>query len=145
MSTNGKLENSPHFDKWVRQFIDLRTCKTKLTKEFDTQIAEYTKEMERISGLLINAMNEGGVKAIRTERGTVTVLTTPYASLFDKDAFMSFVRENDMYELMDRKANSQACREYALTHAGCLPPGVKMTTRNSVSVRSATEKDTEHE
>jgi hypothetical protein len=55
--------------------------------------------------------------------------------LADPEAFMKFVIANQAYDLLDRKANATACRDYAAEHQN-LPPGVNMSAVKTVGVRS---------
>ena len=59
------------------------------------------------------------------------------APLTDPDEFMSFVRERDLYELLERRANALACMTYAEEHEGTLPPGVKINSNRTVGVTRA--------
>jgi hypothetical protein len=84
---------------------------------------------------ILTFLDEHGMTAAKTEAGSVYITTRHDASLFDADAFMDYVMRNGAFELMDRRANSIACREFAEEH-GNLPPGVNLTSRRTVGVRS---------
>ena len=72
----------------------------------------------------------------RPTRARSTCRIKHTASLGDPDAFMDYVMKNGAFELMDRRANSTACREFAEEH-GSLPPGVKLNSTRTVGVRTS--------
>jgi hypothetical protein len=139
MNSNGNgTIKIPHFDKWVGQFVDLRN---KL-KEFDDKVAKtrnanFIDKMNALQAKMLTAFDATGLESARTDHGTASVLVNHYASCSDPDAFIKFVRNNDAYELMDRRANGTACRQFA-QETGNLPPGVKINTVRTIGVRKPT-------
>src|SRR5215831_3878999 len=133
---NGGSLTSIHFGKWVKQFIDLRD---KLA-EFDEKAREKRKEildpMNEVQEKIMNALDATEQESARTEWGTASISVKYYASCPDPDAFVEFVRENNAYELMERRAASIPCRAFAEEH-GQLPPGVAINSVRSIGVRRA--------
>jgi hypothetical protein len=64
------------------------------------------------------------------------------ASCSDPNLFIDYVREHDAYELLDRRPNSTACKEF-LKANNQLPPGVKLNSMRYVNVRTGTPSQTE--
>jgi hypothetical protein len=132
--TNGKL-SSTRIDRLVSLYVRVRDARDKLKEEYKTALAPFEHEMGELSGLMLKFLDDTGQESAKTAQGTVYASVRHTASLFDPDAFIEFVRENDLYELMDRKANAPACRDFAL-EKGALPPGVKINSQRIVGVRS---------
>jgi len=134
--SNGNAKTSIHFGKWVKQFIDLRD---KLA-EFDEKARELRKQildpMNEVQEKIMNALDATEQESARTEWGTASINVKYYASCPDPDAFVEFVRENNAYELMERRAASIPCRAFQEEH-GQLPPGVTINAVRSVGVRRA--------
>ena len=84
-------------------------------------------------------METAGADNIKTPHGTCYNSTRYTASLADPDAFMTFVRDNNYYDLIDRKANVTACRDH-VKEKGALPPGVNLSAIKTVGVRRASGK-----
>jgi hypothetical protein len=122
-------------DTMVENFIAIRTHIEQTEALVDKQLAPFKAKKDEIATEILKALDALGAKNIKTVHGTVSALEKSTASLSDADAFMEFVRENDLYELMDRRANGTACREYAKFNNGRLPPGVKLNTIRSLGVR----------
>ena len=134
--SNGGITTNIHFDRWVKQFIDLRD---KLAGD-DEEYRQYRKRtvdvMNTIQEKIMKALDATGQESARTEFGTASINVNHYASCSDPDVFVDFVRENDAWELMERRASGLACRAFAEEN-GHLPPGVKINTVRSIGVRRA--------
>lgn len=125
--SNGRI------DQRVDEFIQVRDEIERIEKEV---IGPLKALKERLAGTMLEFLDRTGQKSAKTAKGTVSVIVKHTSPLTDPDAFMEFVRKNDAYELMDRRANSTACREYAEQH-GKLPPGVKINATRTAGVTRA--------
>jgi hypothetical protein len=133
-SGNGQLTVDHRVDKRVAQLVMIRDEIERVEEEQKKQVAPLKAVRDRIIGELLMFLEQTGQKSAKTAEGTVSIKVTYTAPLTDPDEFMTFVRENDAYELMDRRANATACKEYAEEHDGALPPGVKLNSKRSVGV-----------
>jgi len=129
-------DSNGRIDKRVAYFVMIRDQIDALKEEHKKALKPYEEQKQKLIGELLDFLDKGGLKSVKTAEGTATVQVKPYASCSDPDAFIDFVRENDAYELMDRRANATACRDYAEEH-GALPPGVKLTSVRTVGVTRA--------
>ena len=134
---NGKIPKAEmaRIDKWVEQYIALRNRMKELEDYFEEYMKPYKEAKDKLAGHMLEMLDAAGIESAKTEQGTVYIYPRSNASLSDPDAFMDYVAEHGLYELMDRRANSTACREFAEEH-GELPPGVKLTTIRTIGVRS---------
>ena len=112
-----------------------------ILKVLEEEAAEKKKPIQAkkdlIEGLILHYLKETKQKSARTNAGTATPTTKYTATLADKSAFMAFVTENKRFELLDKKANSIAVREY-LEQNKALPPGCNLNSHTSLNVRSPT-------
>jgi hypothetical protein len=123
-------------DKYVQNFIALRDHKKLIEDAFNIKKKEVTDVMDKIEGILQAFLEKAGGDGIKTKYGSVYLSTKTTASLADPEAFMNFVIESERYELLDRRANSTACKDYA-TEEGAVPPGVNLNSYTTVGVRRA--------
>jgi len=124
----------------VDELIDFyRQMKAKVS-EIETRHAKelegYKTVMLRLEGMIDQFLTDNGLVNVKTKYGTAYWKTKWSAALVDPDAFMQFVRENDRWDLMDRKANVVAVREYAKLQKE-LPPGAKLDSRRTVHIVKA--------
>jgi hypothetical protein len=133
-----KVEIPVEVNKVVAQYLAVRERIAEIKAAQKEYLAQYDAMLDKLGGKMLAFLDATGQESAKTDEGTVFIAHRSTASLADPDAFMDYVRENDAYELMDRRANSVACREFADEH-GSLPPGVKLNSTRTVNVRSPTK------
>lgn len=121
-------------DLRVAQYIKLRSLKEAMTAEFEQRVGKVTSLMDQISGELQAALDAVNASSIKTKHGTAIVSTRYSASLQDAHGFMNFVIAGAHWDLIDKRANATACRDFAKDN-GSLPPGVNLSAIRSVGVR----------
>lgn len=118
----------------VRQYVWLRDQKEKAKKEYLKKVADLDECLEAVAGHLFKFIETHKLENLKTEYGTCYIYSRTTASLQDPEAFMKYVIDNQRWDLMDRRANATACKEFADEHK-TLPPGCKLTTLSDVGVR----------
>ena len=136
MAAKAKSDSEIQFDEVIADYIKLRTKIAEIKAAQAGYLAEYIEAQNQLGGVLLEWLDQTGQTSAKTAAGTVYITDPPYASLSDPDAFMAFIAETGLFELMDRKANAKACRTYAEENGG-LPPGVKLNIQRSVGVRKS--------
>ena len=100
------------------------------------ELEEYKSTLMKLGGFIDAFLAEHNLVNIKTKYGTAYWKTKWSASLVDPDAFMKFVSENGRWDLMDRKSNVAAVREYVKTEKE-LPPGAKLDSMRTVHIIKA--------
>jgi hypothetical protein len=139
VNANGKVVADARVDKLVANYIATRNYIKKLKEKHKDELAEFELALEKLTGRLLLFLDSHGQEMARTSAGTVSATSRPTAKLSDPDVFMDFVAEHGLFELLDRRANATACKDYE-KDTGTLPPGVTINTLRGVSVRTATER-----
>lgn len=123
-------------DELVSQFVRLRDK----IKESDDAHKEKTRpareHLERLRVKLLDRLNEVGGESVKTGHGTVYRTTKRSASIADGEVFRSFIQENELFDLVDWKANANAVDDYIKEHEAP-PPGVNFSVHFDVGVRRA--------
>lgn len=120
----------------VEQYLALRDKIKAFDDEHKEKMAPYREALEMLNEVLLNHLNQ-----IKSDSASVNGVGTVYrtvkdsASLADASAFMDFVVENAQWDLLDRRANVTAVRDYMQANAGDLPPGVNFSRRFVAGVR----------
>lgn len=122
--------------KRVEQYVRLRDKIKSLDDEHKQKMKPYKEALEKLNGAMLTHLMQIGAENIRTEFGTVYRNTKTSATLADPEAFMEFVVSNEAWDLMDRKANVTAVKDY-LAENNTLPPGVNFNQIVEVGVRRA--------
>lgn len=126
-------------EKRVKQYVEIRDA----LKEMDAKHDEAKKPLVELQNLLTgwmqNFLEQAGADSVKTPEGTCYSTTRFTASLADPEAFMAFVKTTSNYDLLDRKANVTAVKDY-VSENGTLPPGVNLSSIKTVGVRRAAGK-----
>jgi hypothetical protein len=121
-------------EKRVAQFVALRDEIKRMDDAYAESKRPFLEMKERLEAELLKNLQETNSEGIRTKAGTVYISTRDSASLEDPEAFMKYVIENNAFDLMDRKANTTAVRDFIEEHHAP-PPGAKFSSRQTVGVR----------
>jgi hypothetical protein len=124
----------PTMESRIEKYIRLRDLIKHKDDAHKEAMKPYREALETLNGVMLKHLETIGGDSVKSAAGTVYKTTKTTASLEDPDAFMRHVIGSEAWELLDRKANSVACRAFA-DENGVLPPGVKMTQVVQVGVR----------
>jgi len=123
-------------NKRVEQYITIRDKLKELDAAHEEKCKPLRELQEVLSGKLRTFMEANNLDNLKTEAGTCYTSTRYTASLADPDAFMKFVINNKLFDLLDRRANNTAVKEYVNEH-NSLPPGCNLNQVQTVGVRRA--------
>ena len=118
----------------VSIYIKMRDKKAQMKAEFDASIAPLNEKMEKLEAKLLDVFNKTGMDSVKTEFGTAYTTTRVTASVADREIFMTHVKENDDWALLEVRASKTAVEQYRDTNND-LPPGISMREERVVNVR----------
>lgn len=127
-------------DKRVEQFIKVRDKIEQIKAKHEEELKPYKETLNLLSGWLESFLTNSGGTGIKTPHGTCYKSVRFTASLADPDAFMGYVIKTGNYDLLDRRANATAVKDYVKENGGNLPPGVNLNAISSVGVRRPGKK-----
>lgn len=126
-------------DKRVAQYVATRDAIKAANEKHEAEIKPLVDLQNMLTGWLQTFMETAGADNIKTAHGTCYSTTRYSASLADPEAFMKFVLETNSIDLLDRKANVTAVKDF-VAEKGTLPPGVNLSSIKTVGVRRASGK-----
>lgn len=132
------LTAAERVDEYVTLYVQLRDRIKEIKARHEEELKEFVKHLDELNGALQGMLDTAGAKSIKTSGGTVYASTRYTASLNDPKAFMDFVIAQNKFDLLDRKANATAVRDYIEQHQ-VSPPGVNLSALRTVGVRRAGE------
>jgi len=124
----------PTVDEVVKGFIKLRDRKTQLKKEQADELRPITEKMTLLENWLQRELMKQGVDSMKTKEGTAFTSTVSAATVKDRDAFFDFVREKEMWDLLENRCSKQVVRDY-LEETGEVVPGVNYQETKVVRIR----------
>lgn len=126
-------------EKRTRQYLQVRQA----LKELDERQAAERKPLQDVQELLTGKirkfMDDNRLENLKTSAGTCYTSTRYTATVADPAAFMDFVTTRGLWDLIERRANSTAVRDYVKDH-NHLPAGVNLNGLQTLGVRSPTGK-----
>jgi len=123
-------------EKRTRQFIEVRDEIKRVEDETKAKLKPLKELQEILAGRIQAFMTANNLENLKTAAGTCYVTSRTTASLADPEAFMTYVMQNQAFDLMDRRANVTAVKAFVQKHKG-LPPGCNLSTIETVGVRRA--------
>lgn len=124
------------FERYIEAYVKLRDRISDAAKAFEETMKPDKELMDMLTAWLTNRLEAVGAESVKTKAGTAYTTTRYTASLADPKAFMDFVIANNKFDLMDRKANAPAVRDF-VKETGSLPPGANLSAIRQVGVRRA--------
>lgn len=97
------------------------------------------KMLEALGNRLLDELNKAGGNGIQADTGTAYRTERTTASISDGQAFRDYVIANELWDVLDWKANGTAVKDH-INEFGAPPPGVNLNTVFTVGVRRANEK-----
>lgn len=126
-------------DKTVEQFITVRNALKRLEDRFDQEKKALIDIRDVLTARILDFLDQTSQESARTKHGTASKSVRYTATVTDPEAFMNHVITTRQYDLIERRANPTAVREFIAQH-NARPPGCNLTAKRSVSVRVASEK-----
>ena len=118
----------------VDKYVQLRDKKSELDTAHKERMAKYNHAMKELESRLLDQLNTLGVESARTPSGTAYRSIRSSVKVDDRDAFISFVRDNDGWDFVESRPNKSAVESY-LEEQQELPPGVSMIGKFVVKIR----------
>lgn len=121
-------------DQIVDRYIKLRDKKAEIKADYEAKVASVEEAMAKLEAMILEHLNATGCASVGCEAGTAFKQTTTSATVADWDATLNFIRENDMWHMLDRRVNKTAVVEYREANDD-LPPGVNWREETVVRIR----------
>ena len=127
-------------DKRIQQYIDVRDALARIDARYEAERKPLLEIQERLSGMIRSFMETNNITDnLKSKSGTCYLSTRYSASLADPHAFMEFVVRTGKFELLDRRANVTAVKDFVKEN-NVLPTGCNLNAIQTVGVRRPTAK-----
>jgi len=124
----------------IRTYMNLRSKKDAIEAEVKDQVKEIKAKMSKLEAYLKTKMDADGLTSFKSDWGTAFLTTNDYANVADWDEVVQFAKENDAYDLFEKRVSKNAVRGYIDLNK-TIPPGINYGTRVDVNIRRAAAKD----
>lgn len=125
-------------DTLARVYLRMRNKISAVTQKYEAEVNEIKEQQAEIVNAMREQMKALGSKSIRTDSGTVMMkLSTRYMT-HDWDAFKTFVIENKVVELLERRIAQKNMAKFLEDNPDLVPPGLNSESEYEISVRKPT-------
>jgi hypothetical protein len=118
----------------VKMYVSLRDEGAELKRKFQEEADKIKSKMEKIEAALLVAMDATGMESVKVDGGTAYITTQNYATVADRETFLSFCKEKGEWSLMDIRASKTAITQYKSLNDD-LPPGINWRAERVVNFR----------
>lgn len=137
--TNPPPPNGGDISERIAQYVQVRARIKEIEERHEQELAKWKELQNGLAGIIQAHLTATGVDSVKTKGGTAYLSRRYTASLRDPGAFMKYVIEAQAFDLLDRKANATAVREF-VKKQGELPPGCELSTIQTLGIRKAGTK-----
>ena len=133
-------EEAIPLDKLARVYRKIRDRIQSLTQDYEKTVEELKEQQTAITIAMKDHMLAIGSTSIRTNEGTIILSEKTRYYTDDWDAFESFVREHDAFDLFEKRIHQTNMVTFLEENPGEVPPGLNSSTEYAISVRKPTSK-----
>ena len=124
----------PNVGDVIRTYMKLRDQKAAIEAETKERVADLKAKMEKLEAYLKAQMDAQGLTSFKSDYGTAFLTTTDYANVADWDAVIRFIRDNEAYDMLEKRVSKIAVRGYIEANKA-VPPGITSGTKLEVNIR----------
>jgi hypothetical protein len=122
-------------DMVVAEYLRLRDLKAEITERHKGELREITEQMDTSENFLLAELQRLGLDSFKVAHGTVYTTSRLFASIGDKDAFMTHIKNTGEIELLQSRVSSDVLKTWMANHGGNCPPGVKAAYERVIGIR----------
>jgi hypothetical protein len=120
----------------VGTYMKLRRKKEALEAETKADLDEIKVKMGKLEAWLMQKADDEGVTSFKTDSGTAFVTTTDFANVADWDAVLTFIKDNEAFDMLEKRVSKTAVRGY-MDANGSVPPGITYGSKLGINIRKA--------
>lgn len=139
-------ENQPVADpqfsaaQLIALYIQVRDQKGEMAEKHAAEMKPLQDALNALDAKMMDICNMSGTDALKAKGiGTATKSVKRSASIEDPDSFKNFVITNQRWDMVSWSVKVDAAEQFVSEHKA-LPPGVKISAYNVMSVRRAPKK-----
>jgi hypothetical protein len=130
------MEDELPVDRLVRIYMKMRSA----IQDLDAQIEAIKEQQQSVKNEIKDRMRGTGVKSLRTDHGTVSLMEKTRYYTNDWDSFKKFMVEHDALDLLEKRIAQSNMKLFLEENPGAIPPGLNSDTEFDISVRKPSTK-----
>ena len=126
-------------NKVIDTYLNLRSDKEDIEAKAKEKVSKIKEQMAKLEAYIKDQADEQGVDSFKTKSGTAFLTTTDFAQVADWDATLEFIKDNEAFDLLEKRVSKRAVRGY-IEEQKEVPAGINYGTRIDVNVRKPANK-----
>lgn len=126
-------------DAVIKKYMKLRTEKEVVEAEIKERVDKIKADMAKLEAWLKAKLDADGLTSFKTDHGTAFLTTTDYANVENWDAVLRFIRDEDAFDMLEKRVSKTAVRGYIEANKE-VPPGIKYGTKLDINIRKPTAR-----
>jgi hypothetical protein len=126
-------------DAVIKQYMRLRDKKAAVEATVKLEVDKIKADMTKIEAWLKAKADADGVTSFKTDHGTAFLTTTDFANVENWDEVLRFIREQDAFDMLERRVSKTAVRGYIDSNKE-VPPGITYGTKLDINIRKPTAR-----
>jgi hypothetical protein len=118
----------------IRTYAKLRDQKAAVEAEVKDRVDQIKGKMTKLEAYLKEQMDAQGLTSFKSEYGTAFLTTTDFANVANWDEVLQFIKDNEAYDMLEKRVSKLAVREY-MDQNKRVPPGITYGTKLDVNIR----------
>jgi predicted lipid-binding transport protein (Tim44 family) len=127
-------------DNLVRVYRALREAIESKTRAHEAEINELKAQQQVIHDEMLAFCNDQNLDSVRTKYGTVSRRIQTRYWTNDWDSMYRFVKENDAFQLLERRISNNNMKQFLDENPDAMPMGLQIDNKYIVQVRKPTGK-----
>ena len=120
----------------IKQHMALRSQIEAVNQRAKEEVAELKKKQMMLEQWITERAKQDGLENIKTQNGTAYWSTHYTCSVAEPDSFFEFVKSEEAWDLLEKRASKSAVKAY-IDEQGETPPGVNFGSYKAFNVRAA--------
>jgi hypothetical protein len=105
----------------------------------DSQLAALEEQRTEVRLAIKDMMKEQNLQTVKTNSGTVSLMTKTRFNTQDWDSFKKFIIDNDVVDLLEKRIAQTNMARFLEENPGKVPPGLNSTSEFEIRVTKPTK------
>lgn len=124
----------------VSAYLKLRDTIQEREERHKEEIASLKEQYELVANELLEVCNAHNANSISTSNGTITRRVQNRYWTSDWETMREFIRENDAFELLEKRINNNNMKQFLEENPDLFPVGLQCDSKYVVQVRKPNKK-----
>lgn len=122
-------------EKLVKIYLKIKASKEELTKQYEQQVEDLDKEIQKIRIALLTYCKENNAESVRTKEGLFYRTIKKKYTTSDWESLHNFILEHKAPHLLAKSIHQSNMQEFLEGNPDLLPPGLSVDSEYVLTIR----------